>query len=78
MVKKRARISDNDPLNPTDDVLSGLERFSQSSPSTRQPDHQSASTARQQANKSASDSGHKLKKATYQLNSGLLQELDRS
>ena len=66
MVKRRARLNDeNDPLSSTDKVLAGFEQLSQS---TTQLDDKLTS---QQVNKSA------IRKATFQLNEAVLQQLDK-
>ena len=82
MAKRRARLNDeNDPLSSTDKVLAGFEQLSQSttklddklasqqvSQSTTQPDDKLTS---QQVNKTV------IRKATFQLNEAVLQQLDK-
>ena len=62
MAKRRARLSDNDPLSSTDKVLAGFEQFN---PSTRQPVDPSTSQ------KSVT------RKATFQLDETVVKQLDR-
>jgi hypothetical protein len=54
MARQRARLKDNDPLSPTDEVLAGLEQISKS---TSQPVEKSTS---QQANKPTGQSDRLL------------------
>ena len=72
MAKRRARLSDKDPLSSTDQVLAGLEQFSKAEvqPSdtlTRQESRQSTS---QPVEKSA------LRKATFQIDAEVLKKLE--
>ena len=66
MVKRRARLTDeNDPLSSTDQVLAEFEQLSQS--------------ASQQVSKLATQTDEKstIRKATFQLNEVVLQQLER-
>lgn len=65
MAKRRARLSDNDPLSSTDKVLAGFEQFN---PSTRQQVDPSKS---QHVEKSVT------RKATFQLDETVVKQLDR-
>ena len=65
MAKRRARLSDNDPLSSTDKVLAGLEQFSQ--PASQPVSH----TTSQQVEKSG------IRKATFQIDAAVLKQLDR-
>lgn len=73
MAKRRARLSDNDPLSSTDKVLAGFEQFnpstlSEAERSTRQQvDH----TKSQHVEKSVT------RKATFQLDETVVKQLDR-
>lgn len=62
MAKRRARLSDNDPLSSTDKVLAGFEQFNQS---TSQPVNHKTSQ------KSVT------RKATFQLDETVVKQLDR-
>jgi hypothetical protein len=64
MAKRRARLSDNDPLSSTDKVLAGFEQFN----SSRQPVNPSTS---QHVEKSVT------RKATFQLDETVVKQLDR-
>ena len=73
MAKRRARLSDNDPLSSTDKVLAGFEQFNQSTlqgaeRSTSQPVDPSTS---QHVKKSVT------RKATFQLDETVVKQLDR-
>jgi hypothetical protein len=82
VVKRRARLTDeNDPLSSTDQVLAEFEQLSQSTsqPVSKlaiQPEDKSAS---QQANNSETQPDEKstIRKATFQLNEAVLQQLER-
>ena len=62
MAKRRARLSDNDPLSSTDKVLAGFEQFNPS--------------ASQQVNPSTSQKSV-TRKATFQLDETVVKQLDR-
>lgn len=90
MVKRRARLTEqNDPLSPTDKVLEGFEQLSQSTSQpvnqlTSQPVNQLTS---QQVNQPTSQPASKIvsqaasnsaiRKATFQLNELVLQQLEK-
>lgn len=81
MAKRRARLSDNDPLSSTDKVLAGFEQFNQSTlseaeRSTRQQVNPSTS---QHANPEQSRRVKKsvTRKATFQLDETVVKQLDR-
>jgi hypothetical protein len=75
MSNQRARITDRDPLTPTDGVLSGYEQASQLT------SQQSKNTEIQLADKSSPTSQQVEKsttrKATYQIDDSILDALDR-
>lgn len=72
MTKRRARLSDNDPLSSTDKVLAGFEQFSQSAsqPSDQSTRQNVSNTTCQQVEKSV------IRKATLQLDAAVLKRLD--
>ena len=80
MVKPRARVSDNDPLSPTDRVIAGFEQYNKpaseqaNNPESSQPDKSGG----QLVSKSASEKVKPLtlRKATFQLNEEVLKQLD--
>lgn len=82
MVKRRARLTDeNDPLSSTDQVLAEFEQLSKSTSQpvrklAIQPEDKSDS---QQANNSETQPDEKstIRKATFQLNEAVLQQLER-
>lgn len=70
MAKRRARLSDNDPLSSTDKVLAGFEQFN---PSALSEAERSTS---QQVNPSTSQKSV-TRKATFQLDETVVKQLDR-
>lgn len=80
MVKPRARVSDNDPLSPTDRVIAGFEQYNK--PASEQANHSASSqlnkSSGQLVSKLASEKGKSLtlRKATFQLNEEVLKQLD--
>jgi hypothetical protein len=80
MVKPRARVSDNDPLSPTDRVIAGFEQYNK--PASEQANNSESSqpdkSGGQLVSKLASEKGKPLalRKATFQLNEEVLKQLD--
>ena len=82
MAKRRARLNDeNDPLSSTDKVLAGFEQLSQSAsqPDDKLTSQQASKTTTQPDDKLTSQPVNKtvIRKATFQLNEAVLQQLDK-
>lgn len=81
MAKRRARLSDNDPLSSTDKVLAGFEQFNPStlSEAERSTRQQVDQTKSQHANPERSRRVEKsvTRKATFQLDETVVKQLDR-
>jgi hypothetical protein len=74
MVKKRARLTeDNDPLTPTDKVLAGLQKLSQSA---SQPDPHTGSQQERKLTSQIVDKSA-LRKVTFQIAESVVNQLDQ-